>query len=543
MIASSVDILIRILPPELIGCLRASFQKEETFLSAIPSLVEKGFAHKIEKRGCRISAGFEQQCKITIASVPDDAIVNIFSFLDCHTLLSLSKTCHQFYHASHDYFIWKPYLEIMNSRKITMELRDKMNLFYIKSPEEKMYDGWKNTQVGEVVDDETSQIGGDEEEDENTSLSGTHDDDEETSRVTSTQFRQNLLFEWKAPQIKPKLVLTPYLEFRGQKLQIPFIRRRLIRVYGETLKLSYLKYTKWINLIKACTVTLYTLFLAMLTIKLDDLIPWPWPLIYFPLAVGCIPQIVLVILFWLPSLNWPLLYYRWIFQDYVGCWSSWAYCMTLKGRFIQLIFGVTFTLGFLLGFFSTLFPTVVPSWSPLVLCGAGFLFWTTSVTQLKYPQRRWFYIIVMAMITLGLTAFSCLIFVKIYFFPTTMPWSVAFIPFYIVSLCFTALMIKANIDMNTSSLFLHALIWNLQFIGCQVIFTTGLLFVVLKLDSVFNYPWAITCIPFFVMMLFLNVFYYMKAMTNWVKRPVLKNPFTWIGQGTKNTQEMNKYVV
>lgn len=534
-----MNVIKELLPNELISCFRASFQKEDTFFSTIPYLVEKGASDKIERRVPVINVEFEKINKINIYFMPDDALVNVFSFLDCRTILSLSLVCPLYYHLSHDDRIWKPYIEILESKKITIELRDKLNEFYHKTLEEKMYESWKTNGGVEIEENETYHDG----EDDTETLSERTEVDEDSKPAFQMIDKKVLLFEWKSPHAKKQIELSPYLEFRKQKLLIPYIRRKLIRIYGDQMKSSYFKWTKWINLAKALTCTLITLFLVLMAVKLDSYIPWPWLLIYFPLAVASIPQLILVILFWLPTLNWPLVFYRWIFQDYVGWWSSWAYSLTVRGRFVQLVFGINFTLAFLVGYFATVFPTIVPAWAPVVLHAAGFLFWTTTFSQIKYPQRRWFYIFFFVALTLCLTAFCIMIFLKMFFFPMDLTWVITFIPFYAAMILFVPIMIKANIDMNHSSLFLHHVVWNLQFLGLFSVFTMGVIFVVLRLDNIWTIQWAIVLIPFFVLMIILNVFYYLKAMTSWIKRSVYKNPFTLIGGGTKNNAQMNVYVV
>lgn len=352
------------------------------------------------------------------------------------------------------------------------------------------------------------------------------------------------LFQFQAPKKKEEEKLPFYLEFRKQKLQNPFIKRRLIRIFGDKLKCTYTKYTKWINLVKALTFSLILVFLALLSIKLDDFIgSWPWVLIYFPLVVSMIPILILIVLFWLPTLNWPIIFYRWIFQDYVGWWTSWAYCFTIKGRFVQLLFGINFTFAFLCGFFSTVFPQMIPIWAPLTLHAAGFMFWTTTVTQFRYPSKRWFYIILLTLVSISLSLFCVLLFLKTFLFEQIL-WSLASIPFYFTIIFFNILMIKVNIDMNTTSICVNGLIWNVTYFIFHFIFVSGMILLILRLDNVIKVKFVIVFIPFFILAIIVNIYYYLKAFTNWIKRPVLKNPFTLIRGGMKNTSiEMNKYIV
>lgn len=362
--------------------------------------------------------------------------------------------------------------------------------------------------------------------------------------ITIEPRTRTTLFQFKSPAKKEEETLPFYLEFRKQKISNPFIKRRLIRIFGDKLKSTYIKYTKWINLVKALTFSLFLVFLALLSIKLDNFIPsWPWVLIYFPLVISTIPLMILIILFWLPTLNWPIIFYRWIFQDYVGWWTSWAYCLTIKGRFIQLLFGINFTLSILGGFFSTVFPQIIPVWAPLTLHAAGFMFWTTTVTQFRYPPKRWFYIIFLMLISLSLGAFSVLLFLKIFLFPQIL-WSLASIPFYFSIIFVNILMIKLNIDMNITSICFNSLIWNVGFQIFNLTFICGLVLLILRLDNVIQIHYLIVFIPFFILGTIVNIYYYLKAFTKWIKRPVLKNPFTLLRGGMKSTSlEMNKYIV
>lgn len=83
-------ILKKLFPQELQSCFRASFQKEDTFISSIPYLSERGATKLIEKKPLKMILNSEKKPICDISILPDDTFITIFSFLDCKTLINLS---------------------------------------------------------------------------------------------------------------------------------------------------------------------------------------------------------------------------------------------------------------------------------------------------------------------------------------------------------------------------------------------------------------------------------------------------------------------
>lgn len=91
LIPSIEGILKKLFPQELQSCFRASFQKEDTFISSIPYLNERAATKFIEKKSLKMITSIEKKPKYDVSLLPDDTFILIFSYLDCKTLISLSQ--------------------------------------------------------------------------------------------------------------------------------------------------------------------------------------------------------------------------------------------------------------------------------------------------------------------------------------------------------------------------------------------------------------------------------------------------------------------
>lgn len=336
--------------------------------------------------------------------------------------------------------------------------------------------------------------------------------------------------------------LSEYLQFRREKLQNPCIRRRLIRCYGLETKEKYQRITKYVNHLKlSCSLGLFT-FTALLSLKLDQFIFWDWFFIYLPLLWSSVVMLGLLIFLWLPTLSWPLVLYRWVMKDFVGWWTSWAYAFSLKGRITQIIFGILFCSSPIIGFFNILFPSIIPTWMPVLTCGAAFAIWTYSGTQISYKEAKKFYPVMMIFTALSMTTWCGMIILKLMFL-RSLNWSIVCIPMYLATVCLIIFQFKLAIDLNISTICLHALYWNLIFCSLLAFLVPGQVLLILKVDEVLPLPFTVVLIPIFVIELFMNVYYVLKAFTKKITHWCYKNPFTIVTGGVKNTAAMNDFVV
>jgi hypothetical protein len=212
-------------------------------------------------------------------------------------------------------------LHLKKTNLTKQEIRS-IQLFYKKSSEERLYekttlgitsldsdysDGTENPTEpqNEQIEENNQDIIPELDEFQPDELPAMEDEEEEENDEEKTPEEEEEKKLIKSRDIS-------YLNFRKQKLQIPYIRKRLIKVYGENVKKKYKYVLKWINLLKALTCSTFFIFLTFLSIRMDDFIIVPWFLIFIPLMITTFTTMFIIVVLWTPSLQWPVTFYRWV---------------------------------------------------------------------------------------------------------------------------------------------------------------------------------------------------------------------------------------
>jgi hypothetical protein len=225
------------------------------------------------------------------------------------------KVCSCTYHLSHDNILWSLHLKKINLTK--QEIRT-IHLFYKKSSEERLYE--KTTLGITSLDSDFSDGTENPTEPQNEQIEENNQDIipelDEFQPDELPAMEDEVEEEEETPEDEEKKLIKSrdisYLNFRKQKLQIPYIRKRLIKVYGENVKKKYKYVLKWINLLKALTCSTFFIFLTFLSIRMDDFIIVPWFLIFIPLMITTFTTMFIIVVLWTPSLQWPVTFYRWV---------------------------------------------------------------------------------------------------------------------------------------------------------------------------------------------------------------------------------------
>jgi hypothetical protein len=202
-------------------------------------------------------------------------------------------------------------------------------------------------------------------------------------------------------------------------------------------------------------------------------------------------------------------------------------------------------LGFISIFMFSIFPTILPNWMPFVIWWVASVLWIYTSFQLRYPikrRNRWCFALLFILISFSISLLNTTLFLKQFLFPI-IPWSVAFTPMYISVFLATIAIMKLNFSMNNSSFCLNATIWNLGYLCLTTISVIGSILILLKLDGIIPVPYVILMLPFHLIGFILNIYYYVKAFTNWIPRSVYKNPLTVFRGASLNTLEMNQFII
>lgn len=339
-----------------------------------------------------------------------------------------------------------------------------------------------------------------------------------------------------------------YNLFRTRRLKNPFIRSRLIKRHVSMLRSKYEPIYRWISHIKLLASLFLPLFTVLLAIKLDDYLLWPFFFIYLPFAAFAGITLILIVLMWLPTLNWPLALYRWVMKDQVGWWTSWAYALTVRGRFVQLISGSILCLAVIYGLFTFLFPIFLPEWSPLAMVGGAFFIWMYTSTQIIYEKAKRFYPWVILVVAISMLLFALGTVLKLVFLDTLFKngllWTVTSFPLFVAVAALCLYQIKLSAQLNTvTARYGCCWFWNMGFLCVVALSVSTLTMTVLRLDNFVKIPFIICFSPALIVEMLISCYYFLRAFTRHVPHGAYKNPFTMIGQGGVNTSDMESFVI
>jgi hypothetical protein len=213
--------------------------------------------------------------------------------------------------------------------------------------------------------------------------------------------------------------------------------------------------------------------------------PIPWFLIGLPLVISCILMLFVTIFLWTPTISWPISFYRYIFQDFVGFWTSFSYSFTIQGRICQLIFSTLILTAPMFSLLTSLFPTIFPIWITFLIFSLAFIVWGYSGTQIIYlpytPKN--YYTIIHILISLLMAFFFILLSIKIMFFIDIVPWYIVFGPLYVALLLIPLFQFKLSYDLNRdNSSCCQFLIWSVIVTIFNILIISTLVLLILKID-------------------------------------------------------------
>ncbi|KAG2379520.1 hypothetical protein C9374_006637 [Naegleria lovaniensis] len=338
---------------------------------------------------------------------------------------------------------------------------------------------------------------------------------------------------------------SSYCIFRQEKIRNPIIRGKLLKLYVNQIKKRYRPITRWLNHVKLISWLFFMAFIVLLALKLDAYIDWPWFICFAPAVGSSVIAIILTVILWTPTIGWPIVLYRWVSGDCVGFWSSYAYCLSPRGRIIQLAAGILLPLTPCSTFFISLFPEV-PLYLPCVVIAGTCLIWMYTCTQIIYKTGKRVYPYVLFLAWLGLGMFCGAIILKfaIPFFTANVKWYIVCTPLYIVIILIFIYQIKLSFDLSVASTkACVSLIWSLTFVAFMCIVILSLVFVILRMDEVISWSYTISFIPMYVILQMGLLYYGIRAFTNKLSPTVLKNPFSIFTNGMKNNADMDTYIL
>lgn len=226
---------------------------------------------------------------------------------------------------------------------------------------------------------------------------------------------------------------SSYCIFRQEKIRNPIIRGKLLKLYVNQIKKRYRPITRWLNHVKMISWLFFMAFIVLLALKLDSYIDWPWFICFAPAVGSSVIAIILTVMLWIPTIGWPIVLYRWVSGDCVGFWSSYAYCLSPRGRIIQLVAGILLPLTPCCTFFISLFPEV-PLYLPCAVVAGTCLIWMYTCTQIIYKtgKRVYPYVLFLAWLGLGMFCGAVVLKFAIPFFTANVKWYIICCPLYIV---------------------------------------------------------------------------------------------------------------
>ncbi len=124
-------------------------------------------------------------------------------------------------------------------------------------------------------------------------------------------------------------------------------------------------------------------------------------------------------------------------------------------------------------------------------------------------------------------------------------WSIICIPLYLAGIIASIYYFKLITDLNLlSSKHCMALLWGVAYVVFLTVVTTGGVFIILKVDNVIQWPWSITLVPWYILLVISELYFVIRSFTKWINQAALKNPFTLLGHGgVKNSVQMDAFVV
>ncbi|EFC42326.1 hypothetical protein NAEGRDRAFT_80459 [Naegleria gruberi] len=338
---------------------------------------------------------------------------------------------------------------------------------------------------------------------------------------------------------------SSYCIFRQEKIRNPFIRSRLMKLYINQIKRRYRPITRWINHVKMSSWLLLTIFAVLLFLKLDEYINWPWFVVFAPVLGSSCLSILISLLVWTPTIGWPIVLYRWVSGDAVGFWTAYAYCLTPRGRIVQLIVAILLALTPCCTFFISLFPDV-PQYLPCIIVAAACLIWMYTCTQIIYKTGKRVYPYLLFLVWLGMGMFCGAIILKfaIPFFTANVKWYLICSPLYIVVILIIIYQIKLSIDLSAaSSKTCVGLIWSMTFFGFMSVIVLTMVLLILRIDEIVKWQYTLIFTPGFLIFLIGLMYYSVRAFTSKLSPTILKNPFSLFTNGMKNNADMDTYIL
>jgi len=225
---------------------------------------------------------------------------------------------------------------------------------------------------------------------------------------------------------------SSYCIFRQEKIRNPFIRSKLLRVYITQIKKRYTPVTRWLNHVKLISCSFLAVFVVLTALNLDKYIEWPWFVCFAPLVLASCLAIFLVLILWTPTIGWPIVLYRWVSGDSVGFWSAYAYCLSPRGRIVQLLVGVVVLLTPCCTLFISLFPDV-PLYIPGIIVAVGFFIWMYTCTQVIYSvgKKPYPYLLFLMCLCLEMFFGSMILKMAVPFFILNVKWYITCSPLYL----------------------------------------------------------------------------------------------------------------
>lgn len=532
----------------------------------------------------------------TLQMLSQDTINIILEFLDCKSLLNVSCISTWYYHTVHEEKFWAKWLSIEKSRILYLKENTQLNslshldmdhqstelkllnAFYKPSSQEEVYDRFQNFSIVhqdsiQTLTDEASMIIEDEGEDmDGFSVNEIATQEQINQFYISNDDNMTTISEDFSPIhshvekiMEEQDKYGSYITFRKLKLRNPFIRSKLIRFYTHELKERYGMLTKWINYGKLFASIFFLVGTIFLSLQLDRLVSWWWGFVFFPLLVSTIISSFLMVILWLPTLQWPISLYRWVGKDYVGCWTSWAYTLTIRARWIQLLCGLWMAFTVFVAFAHITMPTIIPVWIIFAWMGIGALMWGITPTQIIVKEFRSNYGLILFIISQCFFYFNVMTVLKLAFldiFTQNLEyleffWIFSFIPLLIgftTLLVFIMKMSWGFYKMGHSRIPCGCMLWNIEYLIMHTLIMTFIVMLWLRLEfggskllpshvnSIFNQlKYFFIFIPLELLELIFVIYYILRCFTKVVTHNAQKYPFLLLGGKVINSSRNHKY--